>query len=78
MNELLEEFMKISNKQEMKNLLLGLLTPKEIEEMIQRIKIIKMLRKNIPHHEIAERLGVGVATVTRGAKEIRLGRFSTV
>jgi Trp operon repressor len=37
-----------------------------------------MLKSGIPQHEIAEKLGVGVATVTRGSKEIQKGNFKVV
>ena len=62
----------------MENLLLGILTPKELAEIPQRLQIVKMLKKGISHHEIAEKLGVGVATVTRGSTEIKKGRFQYV
>ncbi len=62
---------------ELENFLAGLLTPAEIKEFSQRIEIVKLLKKGIPQHEIAARLKVGVATVSRGSKEIMLGRFTT-
>ena len=43
----------------------GILTVGEIEEIAKRIEIVKLLKAKVPHHEIAARLGVGVATVTR-------------
>jgi len=68
----------ITSVEEMENLLLGLLTPKEREELPKRIQIVKMLKKGIPQHQIAARLKVGVATVTRGAKEIQQGTFKSI
>ena len=68
----------ITSVEEMENLLLGLLTPKEREELPTRIQIIRMLRKGIPQHDIAQKLGVGVSTVTRGAKEIQQGTFKSI
>ncbi len=62
----------------MREFLLGLLTPKEIEELPKRIQIVKMLKRGVPQHEIAQKLGVGVATVTRGSKEVQRGKFSNV
>lgn len=61
--ELLEDF------------LLGLTTPNEREALVQRVEIIKRLLAGEAHHKIAEELGVGVATVTRGSKELASGRF---
>ena len=52
--------------------------PKEREELPTRIEIIKMLKKGIPQHQIAENLGVGIATVTRGSKEIQQGTFKVI
>lgn len=78
LDELMELLLSIKTKDELKDLLYGILTPREIEEIPTRLQIIKMLRQNIPHHVIAEKLGVGVATVTRGANEIKKNRFKVV
>ncbi len=76
--KLIEELLKIKNKTIMKNFLLGLLTPQELEEIPTRVQIVKMLKKEIPQHEIAEKLKIGVATVTRGSSEIKKGRFINI
>jgi TrpR family trp operon transcriptional repressor len=62
----------------MKNLVRGLFTESEIEEFARRIEIVKMIKKDVPQHKIALTLGVGVATVTRGVREIKLGRFKNI
>jgi TrpR family trp operon transcriptional repressor len=54
---------------------MGLTTDKEREEILQRIEIIRRLLLGEPQHKIAAELGVGVATVTRGSKELAQGRF---
>ncbi len=76
--KLVELLTSIDSVEEMENLLMGLLTPKEREELPTRIQIIKMLKQGIPQHQIAEKLGVGIATVTRGSKEIRTGTFKVI
>jgi len=53
----------------------GILTVTEIEEIARRIEIVEMLKKGTAQHEIAKKLGVGVATVTRGSKELKAGKF---
>lgn len=63
---------------EIEEFLKGILTPKELDEIPIRLQIVKMLKKGIPQHTIAEKLGVGIATVTRGSKEIAQGRFKSV
>lgn len=78
LNELIEVLLKIKNKNEMYDFLRGILTPKELLEIPNRLQIIKMLKSGVPHHDIAEKLRVGVATVTRGSREIQKGRFQNV
>lgn len=76
--ELVEAFLKNRSKEEMIDFLRGILTPKEIDELSMRLQIVKMLKRGVPHQEIARRLEVGVATVTRGSKELKVGRFKNI
>ncbi|MBD3363342.1 trp operon repressor [Candidatus Dojkabacteria bacterium] len=75
LNELVEILLKIEDKEVMADFLEGLLTFKEIRDIPIRVQIVKMLIQGIPQREIAEELGVGIATVTRGSKELQKGRF---
>lgn len=78
LDELIELLLKIKDKELMRDFLLGILTPKELEEIPMRLQIVKLLRRGIPQQEIATELGVGVATVTRGSRELQKGRFKVV
>ena len=40
--------------------------------------LVGITTPNEPHHRIAEDLGVGVATVTRGSKELQDGKFKVL
>ena len=62
-------------KEELRIFLEGILTPKELEEIPMRLQIVRMLKKGIPQHQIAQDLGIGIATVTRGSKELKKGKF---
>ena len=75
-NSLVEVLLSISSKKEMKKFMSGILTPKELLEIPVRLEIVKLLKKGVPQHTIAAKLGVGVATVTRGSKEIAKGNFT--
>ncbi len=75
---LIKHFSEIRDKKEMENFLAGLFTFAEIDEFVRRIEIVKMLKEGVSQHEIAEKLGVGVATVTRGSKEIQKGNFKNI
>uniref|UniRef100_UPI002FD991AE Trp family transcriptional regulator n=1 Tax=Psychrobacter sp. TaxID=56811 RepID=UPI002FD991AE len=46
----------------------ALLTDKEQQEIANRIRIFDLLERGITQREISEQLGVGIATVSRGAK----------
>ncbi len=78
LKELIETLLSIESKNEMEDFLRGILTPKELVEIPTRLQIVKLLKKGISQHVISEKLGVGIATVTRGSKEIQMGRFKVV
>lgn len=59
----------------LEDFLYGLTTPKERQEIGRRVEIVKRLLKGETQHEIAGDLHVGVATVTRGSRELGAGRF---
>jgi TrpR family trp operon transcriptional repressor len=72
-NNLSESFLKIKTKREMEAFLAGVLTQKEREELPKRLLIFAMLKKGLSQHEIADKVGVGIATVTRGSLELQRG-----
>jgi len=78
LEELIDSFLKQKNAVELRDFLFGILTPKEVDEISTRLQIVKLIKKGLPHQEIARRLEVGVATVTRGSRELRMGRFKKI
>ena len=64
--ELLEDFM------------VGLTTSKERDEFLRRVEIVQRLIAGEPQLKIAKDLGVGIATVTRGSKELAHKRFKVL
>ncbi len=59
----------------MDDLLSGLLTIQERDEIAVRLQIVKKLLAGEPQAKIAKDLGVGIATVTRGSRELKAGHF---
>ena len=51
----------------MEKVLRQLLTSSELTEVKNRLQIIEMLEQGMPQRQIADKLGVGIATVTRGS-----------
>lgn len=69
---------QVQNQEDMLDFLKGLLTMGELEEIARRLQIVKLLKAGMSQRDIAEKLKVGIATVTRGSKELKQGRFSKV
>lgn len=74
----MDVLLKIKGRDEMADFLEGILTPKELIEIPNRLAIVKMLKRGISHHDIAGKMHVGVATVTRGSRELQEGKFKNV
>lgn len=72
-----EYFVRIKDKKEMKTFLDGILTDAEREDIAKRLRIVEMLKDGVSQRKVAKATGVGIATVTRGAKEIKAGKFDT-
>ncbi|HZL08169.1 MAG TPA: Trp family transcriptional regulator [Candidatus Dormibacteraeota bacterium] len=68
----------INDKRLLDDFLAGITTAKERAEIGQRLEIIKRLLAGEPQHKIAHDLGVGIATVTRGSKELAAGKFKVL
>lgn len=59
----------------LEDFLFSITTPNERHALIQRVEIVRRLLDNEPQSKIAKDLGVGIATVTRGSKELSKGHF---
>ena len=77
-DDLVDAFLQVKNKADMLDLLKGLLTVGELTEISRRLEVVKLLKGGVSQREITEKLKVGIATVTRGSKEIKQGRFSKI
>lgn len=75
-SNLVNHLLNQRSEAEMETVLRELLTETELVEVANRLQIFEMLERGIPQRKIAERLGVGIATVTRGSKAYkkRLGQ----
>lgn len=71
---------KIRNPRLLIAFLEDLLSPAEYRALERRWALIKLLHKKIPQRLIARRLRLGIATVTRGARELNnpAGGFTKV
>ncbi len=78
LDNLSKHILTIKDQDDMLEFLKGILTPQELHTISVRLEIVKRLKKGFTQHKIAKELKIGVATVTRGSKEIKKGRFKKV
>ncbi len=69
--ELIRHLLAINSPEAMDSALESLLTPAEYQEISKRLQIFKLLNEGVAHRKIAELLGVGIATVSRGSRALR-------
>jgi len=68
--DLVHNLAEIQTDKSMRRFLDILLTSSEFDELSRRLQILKRLIKGKTQREIARDLGVGIATVERGAGEL--------
>jgi TrpR family transcriptional regulator, trp operon repressor len=69
--ELLAVFkMAGANTELLREFLLDILTPAEYKEIVTRWQIVKRLDRGEAQRTIAKELKIGIATVTRGSREL--------
>lgn len=78
LNKLVKQILSYRDEKSLRSFLRALFTPKELEEIPTRLEIIKLLKSGVAQRDIAEKLGVGIATVTRGSKELHKGNFTEI
>ncbi len=71
MKQLVNHLLEQKTGQDMEQALSELLTASELLEMTKRLQILALLEQGVPQRQIAEQVGVGIATVTRGASVLK-------
>jgi TrpR family trp operon transcriptional repressor len=69
--ELARIFADLDDPQLIKDFLVCMLTPKEIDEIARRWSLVKMLDRGDSQREIARKLGMSLCKITRGSKELK-------
>lgn len=71
--ELVRAFLKLKTSGEVEKFLEDILTPQEFEALVERWLLVKLLLEGKTQREVRDELGVAIATVTRGAKQLKYG-----
>ena len=82
MNKQTEEFIDIlksfKTKKDVYSFMKLIFSSKEMVDIPKRLKIIKMLNKGVNQRIISQKTGAGIATVTRGSKELLKNEFKNI
>jgi len=70
-DELIQVFAQISDFEEMKSFIEEILTPKEIEDLALRWKLLQELDKGKTQRSIASKYGISLCKITRGSKLLK-------
>ncbi len=71
LQEIYEIFAKLKTPQRAKDFVNDMFTTGEIEQIVQRWRLIKMLHQGLPQREISKKLQISIAKVTRGSKVLQ-------
>ena len=77
-HSLLTHLANCSDSADIEKLLSALLTDKEQHDIANRIRIFDLLDRGTTQRDISEQLGVGIATVSRGAKAMQSHNLSAL
>lgn len=72
-SSLAEALMAMRNPDEMRALLKDLTTPAELEALVDRWRVVKLLDQEKPYREIHDLTGVSVTTIGRVARFLEQG-----
>lgn len=71
LDQLVNHLLAQASPEAMEKTLRDLLTVGELADVVNRLQIIEMLLQGVPQRQIADKLGVGIATVTRGSHHLK-------
>lgn len=72
-SSLAEAFLAMGTAEEMRALLKDLTTPAELEALVDRWRVVRLLDQDKPYREIHDETGVSVTTIGRVARFLEQG-----
>ncbi len=70
---LYDAILSLDNKQECRAFFEDICTPAEIEALVDRWQVARMLDQGVPYRKVAQKTAVSLATVTRVARFLHNG-----
>jgi len=62
---------RIEDSKTVERFLLEILTPSEIDAIVLRWELLKLLNEGVSQREISNRLGISLCKITRGSKVLK-------
>lgn len=72
--ELIDILVSIKDPKRMSLFLSDILSHAELKDVVSRLQIVKMLDKGVSQRDIAKKLGISIAKVTRGSRVLKYGK----
>ncbi len=69
----LDAILSAKDERELEDLLEDLCTIKELQDMVQRLEVARLLRRKMTYADIAEQVGVSTATISRVNRALSYG-----
>ena len=66
-------FLSLETPQEAEQFFTDIFTPQELETLTERWQLVCQLKEGIPQRQIAQNLGVAIATISRGSRQLQYG-----
>lgn len=73
LKDLYEAVLELQSFDECKKFFRDLCTLSEINSMVERFKVVKMVNEGVPYREISKKIGSSTATITRVAHWLHHG-----
>ncbi|MDA1209272.1 MAG: Trp family transcriptional regulator [bacterium] len=71
--ELYELFAALNSEKEAADFLKDILTPQELDSVVERWQEVQLLAQGVPQRKIAEQLGISISKITRGSRALQYG-----
>ena len=71
--EFSQKISEIKDAKTAEQFLRSFLTPKELQELLNRYKLVEQLLQGIPQRKIAQNLGISISQISRGSEELQFG-----
>lgn len=72
-DDLVDAVVAVTNRREANDFLRAILTPRELEKIALRLRLVQLLNEGWSQRHVAEALGVSLCKITRGSRELKYG-----